>query len=154
MSVNKYTTAEGLVTLANGSRMWVGTKAVYEAAKQAGTMPNDVLVAITDDSQDNNYSTEEVLTGKFWINGKPIYRKVYTDVSMVNGTSLFSDIDIEEMIDIYGYIYYNNYRYSFPISASSFYGAVEHDNSTWHIISSGLNLYKANIIVEYTKTTD
>lgn len=55
MSVNKYTTAQGLVTLANGSRIWVGTKAAYEAAKQAGTMPNDVLVAITDDEQEYDW---------------------------------------------------------------------------------------------------
>lgn len=51
MSVNKYTTAEGLVTLANGSRMWVGTKAAYDSAKQAGTLPTNVLIAITDDDE-------------------------------------------------------------------------------------------------------
>lgn len=52
MSVNKYNSQTGQLTcLANGSRIWVGTKAAYEAARQAGTMPTDVLVAITDDEQ-------------------------------------------------------------------------------------------------------
>jgi hypothetical protein len=52
MSVNKYTTESGLVTLANGSRIWVGTKEAYEQARQAGTMPTDVLVALTNDDEE------------------------------------------------------------------------------------------------------
>ena len=76
MSINKYNATTGeLTTLANGSRIWIGTKAAHDAAKQAGTLPTNCLIAITDDSEDNNYSTEEVITGKFWIDGKPIYRK-------------------------------------------------------------------------------
>ena len=76
MSVNKYNHTSGELTiLANGSRCWIGTKAAYDAEKQAGTLPVNCLIAITDDSEDNNYSTEEKLTGKFWIDGKPIYRK-------------------------------------------------------------------------------
>ncbi len=38
-----------LVTLANGTRTWVGTKAAHDAAVQAGTMPNNCIVCITDD---------------------------------------------------------------------------------------------------------
>ena len=52
MSVNIYKDSSGLQTLANGSRLWVGTKDAYNAAKQAGTLPNDILIAITDDEDD------------------------------------------------------------------------------------------------------
>jgi hypothetical protein len=50
MSLNKYDASTGeLVTLANGQRIWVGTKAAHDAAVAAGTMPNNCLVALTDD---------------------------------------------------------------------------------------------------------
>ncbi len=53
MSSNKVNKTTGeLVTLANGSRMWIGTKAVHDAAEQAGTLPSNVLIAITDDYGD------------------------------------------------------------------------------------------------------
>ena len=56
MSVNKYNDQTGeLITLANGSRTWIGTKAAHDAAKQAGTLPNNCLVAITDDEDDGYY---------------------------------------------------------------------------------------------------
>jgi len=45
--VNK-TTGE-LVTLANGTRMWIGTKSAHDNAVQQGTMPNNCMVCITDD---------------------------------------------------------------------------------------------------------
>ena len=61
MSVNRYTTESGLQTLANGQRTWIGTKDAYEAAKQAGTLPNDCLIAITDDENDRAVSGTNLL---------------------------------------------------------------------------------------------
>ena len=58
MSVNRYTTESGLQTLANGQRIWIGTKEAYEAEQQAGTLPNDCLIAITND--DDEYKTDTV----------------------------------------------------------------------------------------------
>ena len=53
MSVNKYNSQTGQLTcLANGTRIWVGTKQSYEQARQAGTMPTDVLVALTNDDEE------------------------------------------------------------------------------------------------------
>ena len=81
MSINKYTTAQGLVTLANGSRMWVGTKAAYEAARQAGTMPTDVLVAIIDDEQTPNVSYKEIVkkTGSSSITYSQLLNSLWAD---------------------------------------------------------------------------
>ena len=51
MSVNKVNKTTGeLVTLANGTRMWIGTQSAHDAAVQAGTMPNNCMVCITDES--------------------------------------------------------------------------------------------------------
>lgn len=53
MSVNKVNKTTGeLVTLANGTRMWVGTKTAHDLAVQQGTMPNNCMVCITDDYDD------------------------------------------------------------------------------------------------------
>lgn len=50
MSVNKVDKTTGeLVTLANGTRMWIGTQSAHDAAVLAGTMPNNCMVCITDD---------------------------------------------------------------------------------------------------------
>ena len=166
MSINKYTTAEGLVTLANGSRMWVGTKAAYEAAKQAGTMPNDVLIAITDDSQDNNYSTEEVLTGKFWIDGKPIYRKVIDIGAFPNAgtktiSTQISDVDIFTKID--GTAYNSIMNRSIPIPYSNEQNVnhqvrviIENHSDCQLSICTNDNYsnFYGYMILEYTKTTD
>lgn len=53
MSVNKVDKTTGeLVILANGTRMWIGTKSVHDLAVQQGTMPNNCMVCITDDVND------------------------------------------------------------------------------------------------------
>ena len=89
MSVNRYDASTGeLKNIASGQRTWVGTQAAYRAAKQAGTLPNNAIIAITDDEQDHNhYSTDEVETGMYWIDGKPIYRKVVDCGALPNATS-------------------------------------------------------------------
>lgn len=50
MSVNYVDKTTGeLVTLASGTRMWVGTQSAHDLAVQQGTMPNNCMVCITDD---------------------------------------------------------------------------------------------------------
>lgn len=50
MSLNKYNSSTGVLeNIASGQRVVIYTKAAYEAAKQAGTLPADTLVMITDD---------------------------------------------------------------------------------------------------------
>ena len=53
MSLNKYNATTGeLENIASGQRTWVGTRAAYDAAKQAGTLPLNALICITDDEDD------------------------------------------------------------------------------------------------------
>ena len=104
MSVNKYTTASGLQTLANGSRIWIGTKEAYEAEQQAGTLPDDCLIAITND--DDEYKTDTVAanddrvvtSGGVWdllnassfqaVNAKWIYMGSNRSITLPTGTYL------------------------------------------------------------------
>ena len=54
MSVNRYDATQGeLVTLANGTRMWVGTQSAHDIAVANHTMPNNCMVCITDDYYTN-----------------------------------------------------------------------------------------------------
>ena len=89
MSVNRYDASTGeLINIASGQRTWVGTQAAYKAAKQAGTLPNNAIIAIIDDEVDHNhYSTDEVETGMYWIDGKPIYRKVINCGALPNNAA-------------------------------------------------------------------
>lgn len=53
MSVNKYDSTSGTLTsIAAGSRTWIGTRAAYDAEKQAGTLPTNCIIVITDDETD------------------------------------------------------------------------------------------------------
>lgn len=55
MSLNKYNSSTGVLeNIASGQRAVIYTKAAYEAAKQAGTLPADTLVMITDDVKENS----------------------------------------------------------------------------------------------------
>ncbi len=91
MSVNKYTTASGLQTLANGSRVWIGTKAAYEAAKQAGTLPNDCLIAITDDETSPfDFDDKEFITTGLTYANAEYFRGGYIKV----GSLVFVDLSV------------------------------------------------------------
>ena len=84
MSVNKYSTTDGLVTLANGSRMWVGTQAAHDAAKQAGTLPNNCLIAITDDASESMLSSNPNLLDNPWFAVNQRGQNSYTALSTIN----------------------------------------------------------------------
>ena len=72
------------VDLGDGTPHWSGTRAEYEAQKDS--IPEGAYVALTDDIdstyESGDYSLNEVNTGKRWIDGKPIYRKVFTDIPL------------------------------------------------------------------------
>ena len=60
MSVNKVNSDNSLTTIANGSRIWVGTKAVHDLNTTNGTMPNNCLVSIIDDYKANEITLTDV----------------------------------------------------------------------------------------------
>lgn len=151
MSLNKYNATTGeLENIASGQRTWVGTRAAYDAAKQAGTLPTNALICITDDEEDYcHYSTEETKTGNYWIDGKPIYRKVVQVTISLPGNSWTNTginiSDVETLVNCsmlkegfsFGGLYTRkdaNYLYVYCLSDAS-----------WLI---------NHVILEYTKNTD
>ena len=162
MSVNRYNSTTGeLTSLATGSRTWVGTREAYDQAKTAGTLPNNCLIAITDDEKDHNhYSTSETLTGMYWIDGKPIYRKVIDFGTLPNATSksvAHNISNLSSVITLRGIASESNsYQpipYATPTSSSSIKISANNTNVSIET-GSDRRSYSAKIILEYTKTTD
>lgn len=102
------------------------------------------------------YSTDEVVTGATWINGKPIYRRTFkvTNGAATTDVTLGTISDLSEVVSMNGYVkYFSNH---FPLS---FY----RNNTYYHrtqVTSAGKVLvhcheagFTAVVTVEYTKTT-
>ena len=116
------------------------------------------------------YSTEEYFTGSYWIDGRPIYRKVFTfelpEIPSGNTSARFNlstDIDPGAIIDLTARFNQNEKtNYGIPMGADF----VNPEFSTfvfWSssvpkrlIIDYGLGVSKqpAMAIIKYTKTTD
>lgn len=101
-----------------------------------------------------DYSTNETKTGEFWIDGKPIYRKVillpntllvqldtWTDICDLSGLNLQTFVDLRIFFDNCAW---QGFLSRIQNNKLQFYGTGR-NNSAW---------YLNRLIMEYTKTTD
>ena len=109
----------------------------------------------------NKYSTTEEVIGT-WIDGKPIYRKTFNNISVTSSEHstipIATGLTIDNLINISGYLV-NNGRWIIPLNAVDIQYAnmvrVSYDKQT-----SSLELVAQNwtgtatVTIEYTKTTD
>lgn len=109
----------------------------------------------------DSYSTNEIKTNKRWIDGKPIYRKIFNNVSISAGTGRYitSGIsNIENMIKLEGILRYsgNNQFITIPsyYNSSIFISANYQYNENRIYYDCGTFSGTAIFILEYTKTTD
>lgn len=99
-----------------------------------------------------SYSTTEQKTGKYWIDGKPIYRKV-----LIVPTTIIAD---ENSYKSLGVGYPDNADTMFPLTIFNFSTNTFYYNSYKPIqvassVSGGVTINAGTeIIIEYTKTTD
>lgn len=134
------------------------SKAEYEALTDAEKQA-EVLYAVTDDAGGSGggevYSTEETRIGT-WVDGKPIYRKVFSGTSGGSGTSIqFGTVDsLSELVYMYGKIYHAGIKG---------YVSIAETNVELQQIGNALHMYIGNVVLanqlftviaEYTKTTD
>ena len=111
----------------------------------------------------NSYSTEEVNTGKKWIDGKPIYKKVIDLGNLPNATvkRVNTNItDLAKVVSLQGMANIANTDYFFPLPLPSKTNVNEvvnmyHYNSQI-VIESGVDrsTWIGVATIEYTKTTD
>lgn len=125
-------------------------------AKESG-MPTDVTEGVRDVvAEMEGYSTAETDTGKNWIDGKRIYRKVFTG-TFNNGIVVSTDLEnIDEITLFQGFTTFSNgYSSMLPYADSHIVASVRLDgnNDLVFFLESpwANNAYK--VIIEYTKTT-
>ena len=107
------------------------------------------------------YLTTEVNTGKTWIDGKPIYRKVYTGTYSGSGIINISTPDLENIINSYGYIKskYDNRHVPIPsifITDSNYNDGISYfPNNKIEIRVGGAfsNISDYVLVVEYIKSS-
>jgi hypothetical protein len=107
-------------------------------------------------------STEEVKTGEYWIDGKPLYRKVISCGALPNSTSKLVNHNISDIdnIRMYGFAVRTRDRRTFPLPFSSADGVghIQLDLTSTQIqITTNNDRSSFNtsyVILEYTKTTD
>ena len=105
-----------------------------------------------------SYSTTEHFTGKYWIDGKPIYGIVIE--SPTKGTTLLTGV--EEIVDYRLKRTYDNSSsnasnfeyYDGTTSSNTIYLSLANGNLQIKGVSSGNNAVMKWLYVEYTKTTD
>lgn len=128
-------------------------KAVFFYIKAtSGVMESNTENFINVINEERSYSTSEVNTGKKWIDGKPIYRKVTVFSSLLTvqsntwTTTEVSNSGIETIINISGI---NEYGANFPIAGTR-------DQGDYIKILSYRNhdITVETLILEYTKTTN
>lgn len=93
----------------------------------------------------DNYSTDEVATGKKWIDGKTIYRKVIQG-TFANGTVLLSNVDM--MTSCYGLTGGD----MLPKEGTGFFYKVRLNSTAHNIYVDASSTADYMIVVEYTKT--
>jgi len=102
---------------------WIGTQAEYEAQK--ANIPDGAIIALTDEEdttyEHGKYATVETVTGKRWIDGKPIYRKVFTgNIGNIStgacATVAFQmgDMNAETITSVFGGVCYGKTSASAP----------------------------------------
>ena len=127
-------------------------KAVYFYIKAtSGLSENAQDNVVAQLNEERSYSTEEVNTGKKWIDGKPIYRIVTTATKNQQvDTTAYKDTGAPLPSNVDKYILIR----STQNTANAFYYSTT--NATLYIaaVTTMNALSGTNYILEYTKTTD
>lgn len=133
------------------------------------------LVNLTDDGEtgtEDNYSTSEVNTGKKWIDGKPIYRKVYrvvVNTVIQSGYTIASSrltgiqelLTTKEIVDMRCIIERTDSQLNYvdvvtagPVTDGALQSFVPQLGTNGGYFGYAMTIKNLTIILEYTKTTD
>lgn len=108
-----------------------------------------------------DYSTTETKTGEYWIDGKPIYRKVIPFTS-TSGSSNVSTTGCNINILVSSSVFFKNANSSdccvapYYSSSADNFGYYLHSSKEYLVLRSGTSygFGTGYMIIEYTKTTD
>lgn len=110
-------------------------------------------------SNANEYSTTETVIGT-WIDGKPLYRKVYSITSPSSANANYADLsslNIETTVHLYGYYKKPTGTFGIPFYDSDNNYSVIFINNSNQLrgrFGNSSEITNAKVVIEYTKTTD
>lgn len=160
-----------LYTSYNGGRGGTVTRGksvgVNYIIKATSGLPDDQQDYILNQlNAERSYSTEETVTGKTWIDGKPIYRKVINFGALPNTSTktVAHNLSNAIFLRIYGVAYASNipntYYYPLPYSTCSTVGVARNielavDGTNVEIVTGAdrSSLDTTYVVLEYVKTT-
>ena len=105
-----------------------------------------------------SYSTTERFTGKYWIDGKPIYSKVIT-ISFINSNIQAAQnfphgiTGLDKIIKYFGNCEITNAKRPFPYSDSIVCNLNSYNNTDIYLYCC-YQVSNLELTIEYTKTTD
>lgn len=150
------TTRRGTTTHGKQKAVFVYIKATSGLSENA---QDNVINTL---NEERSYSTEEVNTGKKWIDGKVIYRKTFNIGNLPNNTAKVVNFSIQNLNDITkveGIANTTNIVLPIPYTSPdnteriSVYIAKVWGNITVNTISD-MSTYYGCVTIEYTKTTN
>ena len=101
------------------------------------------------------YSTNEIKIGT-WINGKPLYRKVFNlgAYTFLDGDNSYSipQLNIDELV--LGRLFFKNSNKHYVFHMSVPYSLQVTNQNIYFICSETFTCQQCYIVLEYTKTTD
>ena len=121
----------------------------YIKAKNVG-VPADFIKEV---SKLNSYSTDEINTGRTWIDGKPIYRKSFSGTSIPSDKIIGSVTNCDGVVSILGTIKNSADGNWLPVSYSGVVYCLVRANNTVYLDGGNYTASKYLVTVEYTKTT-
>jgi len=155
------TVINGTINTDNEKARWYKRHLAIKATP-AYVEPDTVSDMVNTLRTQDSYSTSEVNTGKKWIDGKPIYRKVIHwdtpqyNMSTINGVST-SSVGLPSMENV---IYFDvlleggGYKMNLSTNTSVITMGFNDDFTAFYATSGGTLMNIKDIIIEYTKTTD
>ena len=106
-----------------------------------------------------SYSTTEHFTGKYWIDGKPIYSKVIT-ISVIQPNLQSAQnfphgiTGLDKIVKHFGNCEITGVKRPFPYTDPSSMCNISSWNNTDIYIFCGYQVINLELTIEYTKTTD
>ena len=108
-------------------------------------------------TEPESYSTEEQVIGQ-WIDGKPLYRKVYTATKEIKGNEVkladISILNIDTIVDTKAIVLKYNGNENFKSANGNLLIFTKDKNTLLCNSEYSYTVNSAKIILEYTKTTD
>lgn len=146
------------------TKLWIDTGEISQQASEiTNSYSTSTGIGYSANYVNNlhTYSTNEIRIGT-WIDGKPIYRKVFNIASPQSSNTNYVDVsgyNMDRVIRLYGYYKNSTGTFDIPLTDSDSNYSVMFINSDGYLrgrIGAGAlaNLTDCKVIIEYTKTTD